>query len=228
MATTPTPDVVALVRRLYQDGVPVKDICAKTGITRGTMYRCLEGKFDDGSGVPPALLPRRRADTRIGSRGALIARMWRTAERQVGEIEDRLKAAGLKLAERESNTRMLSIVARTLRELSAVDEADMEASKDNNDDAPPRNIDELRSSLARKLEAFSHCRRQPWQPSVRSGRADKFRHHYRRYVKPGATAADVRAMRVDEAKRSIAIDIGMRCAATSCPPVSTTLCSISG
>jgi hypothetical protein len=61
MATTLTPDVVALVRRLYQDGVPVKDICAKTGITRGTMYRCLEGKFDDGSGVPPALLPRRRA-----------------------------------------------------------------------------------------------------------------------------------------------------------------------
>jgi hypothetical protein len=49
--------------------------------------------------------------------------MWRTAERQVGEIEDRLKAAGLKLAERESNTRMLSIVARTPRELSAVDES---------------------------------------------------------------------------------------------------------
>ena len=51
MATTPTPDVVALVRRLYQDGVPVKDICARTGITLGTMYRCIDGKFDDGSGI---------------------------------------------------------------------------------------------------------------------------------------------------------------------------------
>ena len=84
--------------------------------------------------------------------------MWRTAERQVGEIEDRLKVAGLELAERESNTRMFAIVARTLRELSAVDEAEKargrEASKDNNDDAPPRNIDELRSALADKLAAF--------------------------------------------------------------------------
>jgi hypothetical protein len=162
MAPTPTPDVVALVRRLYQDGVPVKDISARTGLRLGTMYRCVEGKFDDGSGIPPAPIPRRRADThtaeRIGSRGALIARMWRTAERQVGEIEDRLKAAGIELAERESNARTLAIVARTLRELSAVDEADKargkEASKDNNDDVPPRNIDELRSSLAKKLEAF--------------------------------------------------------------------------
>jgi hypothetical protein len=162
MATTPTPDVVALVRRLYQDGVLVKDISARTGLGFDVMYRCIDGKFDDGSGTPPAPIPRRRADTRtaerIGSRGALIARMWRTAEKQVGEIEDRLKAAGLELAERESNTRMLSIVARTLRELSAVDEAEKargkEASKDNNDDAPPRNIDELRSALADKLAAF--------------------------------------------------------------------------
>lgn len=140
----------------------MKDICARTGITLGTMYRCIDGKFDDGSGTPPAPIPRRRADARtaerIGSRGALIARMWRTAEKQVGEIEGQLKAAGLELAERESNARMLSIVARTLRELSAVDEAEKargkEASKDTNDDAPPRNIDELRRSLARKFEAL--------------------------------------------------------------------------
>ena len=49
--------------------------------------------------------------------------MWRTAERQVEEIEDRLQAAGLELAERESNARTLAIVAKTLRELAAVDEA---------------------------------------------------------------------------------------------------------
>ncbi len=156
----------------------MKDICARTGITLGTMYRCIDGKFDDGSGTPPAPIPRRRADTRteerIGSRGALIARMWRTAERQVGEIEDRLKAAGLKLAERESNARKLSIVARTLRDLSAVDEADKargeEASKDNDDDAPPRNIDELRRSLARKLEALVGGSSAAVPDSANSGR----------------------------------------------------------
>jgi hypothetical protein len=162
MATTPTPDVVALVRRLYQDGMPVQDICAETRLRPGVIYRCVDGKFDDGSEIPPAPLPRRRADThtaeRTGSRGALIARMWRTAEQQIGEIEDRLKAAGLDVAERESNARMFAIVARTLRDLSAVDEAEKargrEASKDTNDDAPPRNIDELRSALADKLAAF--------------------------------------------------------------------------
>ena len=158
MATTPTPDVVALVRRLYQDGESVKDICAKAGISLATMYRCVNGKFDDGSGVPPAPILHRRTDTRtaerIGRRGALIARMWRTAERQVGEIEDRLKAAGLELAERESNARTLAVVARTLRDLSAADEANKarsrEASKDNNDNARL----ELRRSLAKKLAAF--------------------------------------------------------------------------
>ena len=64
-----------------------------------------------------------RVRHRMGSRAALVSRMWRTAERQVEEIEDRLAVAGLELAERESNARTLAIVAKTLRELAAVDEA---------------------------------------------------------------------------------------------------------
>ena len=85
------------------------------------------GAYPDGSGVAPRRSQRRKPGVRVrhrtGSRAALVARMWRTAERQVEEIEDRLKAAGLELAERESNARTLAIVARTLRELAAVDEA---------------------------------------------------------------------------------------------------------
>jgi hypothetical protein len=81
--------------------------------------------------------------------------MWRTAERQVGEIEERLKAAGIELAERESNARTLAIVAKTLRELAAYDEAQARAKQPpKDDDAAPRNIEELRRALARKLEAF--------------------------------------------------------------------------
>jgi hypothetical protein len=83
--------------------------------------------------------------------------MWRTAERQVEEIEDRLKVAGLQQGERESNARTLATVARTLRELAAVDDARRArkgTSKDDDDAAAPRNIDELRRSLAEKLEAI--------------------------------------------------------------------------
>jgi hypothetical protein len=163
MAITPTPGMVALARLRYVEGVPVKAILAETNIKLGTFYRCIDGDFPDGSGIRPAPLPRRHAGVRVrhrmGSRAALVARMWRTAERQVEEIEDRLKAAGLDLAERESNARTLAVVAKTLRELAAVDEAKAargkQAQKDDNDDVIPRNIEDLRRALAQKLERFA-------------------------------------------------------------------------
>jgi hypothetical protein len=163
MAIIPTPAVVAQVRRRYAEGATVNAIAAETGLKNlDIFYRCLEGEYPDGSGVTPVPIPRRRPGLRVrhraGSRASLVSRMWRTAERQVEEIEDRLAVAGLALAERESNARTLAIVAKTLRELSAVDEArksrGKEPSKDNDDDAPPRNIEDLRRALAQKLEAF--------------------------------------------------------------------------
>lgn len=162
MADIPTPEQVALSRRLYVRGETVRAILAAAGIKLGTLYRCLAGHFPDGTGIDPAPIALRRTGVRVrhrrGSRAALVTRMWRTAERQVEEIEERLKAAGLELAERESNARTLAIVAKTLRELSAFDEAKKtrgkEVSKDDDDDAMPRNVDDLRQALARKLDAF--------------------------------------------------------------------------
>jgi hypothetical protein len=163
MAYAPPPDVVALVRRLYAEGVFVNAIVAKSGIKNlNIIYRCVAGLYPDGSGVKPTPIPQRRQGVHVrhrkGSRAALVARMWRTAERQVEEIEDRLAVAGLDLAERESNARTLAVVAKTLRELVAVDEAKQprgkEGSKDDDDQAVPRNIEDLRQALARKLEAF--------------------------------------------------------------------------
>jgi hypothetical protein len=163
MASAPTPDVVALVRRRYQDGAPVRQIVAETGVKNLTaVYRCIAGIYPDDSGTKPAPIPQRRKGVRargsMGGREALVARMWRTAEQQVGEIEDRLAAAGLQVAERESNARTLAIVAKTLRDLTAVDEAkrtrDKEASNSDND-APPRDIEELRRALAEKLARFA-------------------------------------------------------------------------
>ena len=160
MTEAPSPATVALVRRRYLAGAAVKDIVAEAGITRVMLDRCLKGEFADGSGAVPVPIARRHARARrpTGSRAALVARMWRTAERQVEEIEDRLKATGLELAERESNARTLAVVARTLRELAVVDEARQArgkgAAKDRDDDAVPRNIDELRRALAKKLDEF--------------------------------------------------------------------------
>jgi hypothetical protein len=47
-------------------------------------------------------------------------------------------------------------------------------------------------------------------------------HDYRKYVKPGATAADVRTMRLEEAKAIYAPNTGMPSAATNCQPASIT------
>jgi hypothetical protein len=163
MAYAPASDAVALVRRRYAEGAAVNAIVAESGIKNlNIIYRCLAGLYPDGSGSKPAPIPQRRPGVRMrhrmGSRAALVSRMWRTAERQVEEIEDRLSAAGLEVAERESNARTLAIVAKTMRELTAFDESQKpqgkETAKDDDDNAVPRNVDDLRRELARKLEAF--------------------------------------------------------------------------
>jgi len=162
MAEIPTPDTVALVRRRYAEGAQISVIAAESGIKNwGTIYRCVAGRYPDGSGKVLEPLPRRRTGVRIyrgvGSRAALVGRIWRAAQKQVEDIEDRLDAAGLPLEERESNSRILAALARTLRELNAVDESRRsrrKTAKTKDDERPPRNVDDLRAALARKLEAF--------------------------------------------------------------------------
>jgi hypothetical protein len=117
---------------------------------------CLAGRHDDGSGAAPPPLPRRRANLR--SRTALATRLWRAAEKQVGEIEERLAAAHLPRSERERDARVMAIVVKTLRELSAFDEQHRESRTDvtaADDDFPPddfpRDIDELRRELAKRI-----------------------------------------------------------------------------
>ena len=162
--TTPTPAEVALVRELYRDGEPVKDIRARAGVSRAVLHRCLAGDFDDGSGAKPAAIPLRRARQHADARTRLVKRIWRTAQRQVEAIEDRLKAAGLAPAEHESSARMLATVARTLRELVAIDEKarpkqdEQPAANDDSDDDIPRDVDELRRALALRIAALVDSR----------------------------------------------------------------------
>ena len=160
MAEIPTPETVALVRCRYRENATLREISAESGITSlKIIYGCVDGDFPDGSAELLEAIPRRRPGRTLhrGSRASLVARMWHAADRQVADIEERMAAAGLEPTERESNTRMLAVVARTLRELNAVVEgkrARKDTTRNGDDESPPRNIEELRQALAQKLEVF--------------------------------------------------------------------------
>jgi hypothetical protein len=156
---------VALVRRRYVEGDAIAAIKAETGITsNATFYACLDGRYDDGSGaeLPLPCIPRRRNGQRTTRtqprRKALIARIWRNAEAQVEKIEARLAQHEFapKVAERDA--RALAVLVRTLRELAAFAELRPAANKEPkgqpDDDRPPRDLDELRRELARRMHAF--------------------------------------------------------------------------
>jgi hypothetical protein len=97
------------------------------------------------------------------TRTSLVARLWRTAERQVRDIEARLTAVQQEPAERERDARVLSVLVKTLRELAAFDEATLESQSEKetaaeDDDAVPRDIDELRRELARRVDRIRERR----------------------------------------------------------------------
>jgi hypothetical protein len=159
---------IALMRRRYVDGVPVDQILAEFKVSRGTLYHWLDGGPQRGPRHLPPIPRRGKAGTcrgalPSGARELLIDRLWRTASRQVQEIENRLAArahgeAG-EPAERERDARMLAVLVKTLRELAALDEANKDAAsaaqpEPEDDDPVPRDIDEFRRELARRIQAF--------------------------------------------------------------------------
>ena len=166
MTETIPPETVALARRSYVEGVPVSRILAETGMSLGTFYAVCDGKYDDGSGAPPPALPRRRIvmgrrrKALRASRMSLVKRLWRTAERQVRDIETRLEDHAQDPEGRERDTRMLAVMVKTLRELHAIDGAHGKgtgkgdaALEPANDDT--RDINEFRRDLARKIDQLA-------------------------------------------------------------------------
>ncbi len=101
------------------------------------------------------------------TRKALVARLWRAAARQVALIEARLGAAEAGIAgasgtshadapDPEKDAKLLASLARTLRELVLLDEAvaprPAARPREDDDDEPPRDPDDFRRELARRLE----------------------------------------------------------------------------
>ena len=153
----PTDAQIAKAREMYKEGFAVSRILAACAMSLGTLYYWLDGgPLDDGHyRLPP--LPRRRASV-LGKRRralrtdhvSLASRLFSTAERQVRDIEQRLLRPGGG-AERERDVRMLSVLVRTLRDLSAFHAG-------SGGEAPeavaPQDIAEMRRNLADKLEAI--------------------------------------------------------------------------
>jgi hypothetical protein len=155
------PDAARRAREMYRQGATVAAIKAETGLTHHQLYRWLEGS-PGGNGaslLPP--LPKRRIvkRTRItaGDRMSVIARIMRSAERQIAEIDRRLGNG----QDGDKDARALALLARTVRELTAVDmmnhELEAPAAKrgaEPDDDQPPEDIEQFRAELTRRINSI--------------------------------------------------------------------------
>jgi hypothetical protein len=159
---TDIPDRVLRARQMYLDGVKVNDILAATGLSLRAFYQWRDGGPHRAGAEPPlAPLPTRRLNfrrvSRKGDRLSIVTRIWRAAELQVRDIEQRLSTDQQKDTDRERDMRTLAVAARTMRDLKAFEDslhhrtAKTEDPADD-DDARPRDLDELRRTLAEKLE----------------------------------------------------------------------------
>jgi DNA-binding transcriptional MerR regulator len=153
---TEIPDAALRARQMYVDGASTRDIEAQTGVTRTALYRWIDG----GGGLLPPIARRsrgRRNPGRKSGRAALIRRIMRAAELQVKQIGKRLAEDGVPPTERERQTRSLAVLAKTIRELVALEAAETQAQAEaqktqDNDGSFPSDIEQLRRELTQRLE----------------------------------------------------------------------------
>jgi len=119
---TEIPQAALRGRQRYADGDPVSDILAETGLTSNRLYYWVDG--GDGR-LPP--IPRRRASGGIKgadcARRAFVTRMMRAADHSMQQIEARMQSAGLGGGEQDDDVRALAVLARVMRDLTALDES---------------------------------------------------------------------------------------------------------
>jgi len=97
-----------------------------------------------------------------GERIALAARIQSVVEREMDAVERVLETfdAPSNKTEAERSARTLASLARTLREITALIQPDqMTPPDDADDDSIPRDIDELRRELARRLKGLVDAER---------------------------------------------------------------------
>lgn len=159
------PAMARLARRLYLDGLPVAEIAHRTGLKVSKLYYWIDRVVAADGTVAFSPAPRRtvgpQAQLQVppkSERDMLLARLWRAAERQLDEIEDRIARAGAEDAsdaarpDAEKDARALAVLARTLRELSTLDDAAQRPRKLKAADDAVRDLDTFRRELARRLD----------------------------------------------------------------------------
>lgn len=178
-----TPELLAEAKRLYEQTLaPVGDIAGMIGLSRSNFYkrvreggwrgrRARVGTFQftralSGSAVmaiiaEPAEQPRAEVVTindpvSPQQRMALALRIARIVECEMDAAErivNTIKPSDQ--IEAEHGARTLASVARTLREIHALNQPDEATPPDETDDDPvPRDIDEFRNELARRIHAL--------------------------------------------------------------------------
>jgi hypothetical protein len=154
-------EAITTIRQQYADRVAVAKIVADNNVSKETVYYFVDGgPHDPEPQYPP--LPRRQTKPRAGNaldsgpaRRILVGRLWHTATLQVKEIQSRLNSMGQESSERDA--RALAVLVKTLRDLVAFDEANpatQTRTDSDDDDYGPRDINDFRRELARKMDAI--------------------------------------------------------------------------
>lgn len=112
---------------------------------------------DDEDDAPA--LPAAKAKRLTVGRKAVVTKLWRAAKRQLDAHEARLDGLPVGAAASEADAKALAVLARTVRELVALEGATTTQESKATDDADPaaglRYAAELRKELARRLDAIA-------------------------------------------------------------------------
>lgn len=174
------PELAAQARQLYEQTLtPVYEIGAHMGVSRSVFYARVKewgwtrrrySTGDDGlPGVSADLGGADAAETATAApdapitperRAALRARLFRAAELTMTAIERMLRTLNPNdVAQSERTARITATLNRSLREVATIVTPDAVSTDDSARDQVPRDIDELRSELARRINAFVDSRR---------------------------------------------------------------------
>lgn len=108
---------------------------------------------------PLRLIGKIARDAPVAERTALALRLQSAVERELSAIDRVLATLGrADSLEAERAARVLASLARTLREIVTLSTPESAADDDADDDAIPRDMDEFRRELARRMDAFASAR----------------------------------------------------------------------